>query len=255
LIFNLSGREYDYDKFDNRVIEFSFPDHHSPPLEILFKIVLTMNKFLNEKVGNTIIVHCLGGKGRTGTVIACYLVYAKIFKDVNLALEHFALKRSSTKKGVVQQCQLRYAQYFNSILQSKTKPDFRKTLFLDKIILTSVPLWSKKSNEKRSRPVVEIYSSHHYPKKLLFSSSSKGEINWLTKESGPIIWNIKIPIQSDILVVVCKYKGKEKKNKKIFQVGLHCAFIQTPIEKFKFEDFDAGAYKKKRNERLVFSWI
>jgi hypothetical protein len=36
MIWNLSGRGYDYDKFNNQILEFGFPDHHSPPLHMLF---------------------------------------------------------------------------------------------------------------------------------------------------------------------------------------------------------------------------
>jgi len=32
MIFNLSERKYDYTKFHDNVLEFGWPDHHSPPL-------------------------------------------------------------------------------------------------------------------------------------------------------------------------------------------------------------------------------
>lgn len=36
LVLNLSGRVYNYSKFENRVLEFAWEDHHSPPIHMLF---------------------------------------------------------------------------------------------------------------------------------------------------------------------------------------------------------------------------
>lgn len=65
---NLSERRYDYGKFDNRVFDFGFPDHHSPPLELLFRIISSIHEFLSESESNVAVVHCTGGKGRTGNI-------------------------------------------------------------------------------------------------------------------------------------------------------------------------------------------
>jgi protein-tyrosine phosphatase len=104
---NLSGRKYDYSKFGNMIEEFFFPDHHSPPLEMLFKIVLSMDTFLSVDANNIAVIHCLGGKGRTGTVIACYLMFKGIFSDSVESLNFFASKRSAIHKGVIQPSQIR----------------------------------------------------------------------------------------------------------------------------------------------------
>jgi hypothetical protein len=38
MIYNLSERAYDYKKFHHRIKDFGFSDHHSPPLQLLFKV-------------------------------------------------------------------------------------------------------------------------------------------------------------------------------------------------------------------------
>jgi hypothetical protein len=39
LVLNLSGRTYDYSKLGSRVVDWcSFPDHHAPPLALMFRI-------------------------------------------------------------------------------------------------------------------------------------------------------------------------------------------------------------------------
>ena len=51
---------------------FSIRDHHVPSSETMITILDTIDDEL--KMGHNIYVHCWGGVGRTGIVVACYLV-------------------------------------------------------------------------------------------------------------------------------------------------------------------------------------
>jgi hypothetical protein len=75
-VLNLSEREYDASAFHHRVLELGFPDHHSPPLPLCWTLCLTMHSWLCADPLNVVAVHCLAGKGRTGVVIACYLLFS-----------------------------------------------------------------------------------------------------------------------------------------------------------------------------------
>jgi hypothetical protein len=61
-IFNLSERAYNYSKFEDKVQDWcGFPDHHPPPLALLFRIVKAMEAFLSSDPNNVVVVHCLAG--------------------------------------------------------------------------------------------------------------------------------------------------------------------------------------------------
>lgn len=64
LIFNLSDRKYDYEKFDNKIVEVGFPDHYSPPLDVLMDIVLRIEKWIRDNPRNVAVVHCVVCSGR-----------------------------------------------------------------------------------------------------------------------------------------------------------------------------------------------
>ena len=53
--------------------------------------------FYLESPTNVIVVHCLAGKGRTGTVICCYLMYCGRIKTPEDALQYYSQRRFAIK--------------------------------------------------------------------------------------------------------------------------------------------------------------
>ena len=65
-LYNLSNRAYDYSKFGGQVNTWcGFPDHHPPPLLLLFKIVKHMHNWLLNYEKNIAVIHCLVCKLKT----------------------------------------------------------------------------------------------------------------------------------------------------------------------------------------------
>ncbi len=48
MIWNLSGRPYDYSLFSDMVMEFGWPDHHAPPLATLFKLISALDSYVKR---------------------------------------------------------------------------------------------------------------------------------------------------------------------------------------------------------------
>ena len=55
------------------------------------------NAWLLQDPANVIAVHCKGGKGRTGMVVACLLLRQGIQCDPAVALDFFAAKRKDAR--------------------------------------------------------------------------------------------------------------------------------------------------------------
>jgi protein-tyrosine phosphatase len=75
---------------------------------MLFEIVNSVDSWLIAQSSNIAVIHCKGGKGRTGTIISCSLLYSGHFDSILKAEAHFAKMRSSRELGVTQASQRRY---------------------------------------------------------------------------------------------------------------------------------------------------
>eukprot|EP01102_Stenamoeba_stenopodia_P005954 TRINITY_DN1665_c0_g7_i1.p1 TRINITY_DN1665_c0_g7~~TRINITY_DN1665_c0_g7_i1.p1 ORF type:complete len:612 (-),score=145.06 TRINITY_DN1665_c0_g7_i1:134-1969(-) len=234
-IWNLSEIAYDYSKFNNQVIDFGFPDHHNPPLDLLFKIIYSMDEWLRKHEDNVAVVHCVGGKGRTGTVIACYLLYSNMVGDDPLkALDFFAERRSKKKKGVTQPSQRRYVKYFSEILSEQLRP-FPRPFYFHRLIINGAPNFaSKRSGFK---PCLQIYKTTGGEKRILIYETQpiNGSYPFYAEGSSAIV-NIERLVAGDVLIN-CYHKGKQL-DKKVFRCAFHTAFISDHVAVFSLNDLD-----------------
>lgn len=69
--------------FNFDVLHMPVPDRHAPT----FEQIDACTDFLDEKLsaGRSVMVHCLGGYGRTGTMLVCYLIHCGAKADEALA--------------------------------------------------------------------------------------------------------------------------------------------------------------------------
>lgn len=145
MIWNLSDKQYDYSKFDDNVccVLATFKNKQTNLHRSLNLVFLTttlrlwicclklyspciIGWKLTLRTSQLCIVWCVaeffpfyfayllrkGGKGRTGTVICCYLYFIGLFQDSSEAMEYFAQKRSKIENGVRQPSQRRLVCIF-----------------------------------------------------------------------------------------------------------------------------------------------
>eukprot|EP01080_Neovahlkampfia_damariscottae_P009709 gene9709-1914_t len=144
-LYNLcEGRENDYphDLFKNRVcVDFGFEDHQAPPFHKIEKMCIHVLDWLRKNDENIVVIHCKAGKGRTGLMICCVLIYAGFKPLAEDAMDYYAVERTRDLKGVNIPSQRRYVEYFGKAINEYggIEPYRGQKLKIKKITMNKTP--------------------------------------------------------------------------------------------------------------------
>jgi len=167
-VYNLCSekeRIYDKKKFDGRVSYYAFDDHHPPDFSLIQPFCDEVKAYLDKDDRNRAVVHCKAGKGRTGVMICCYLLFIKQSISAETVLRYYGDKRTTDQKGVTIPSQRRYITYYDAMNREglKYKP---VKLYLKDIVLDPMPNFSNGQSyvyfEVTQRGRRETYVSRHF---------------------------------------------------------------------------------------------
>ncbi|KAL1499580.1 hypothetical protein AB1Y20_011780 [Prymnesium parvum] len=91
---------YPTERFATGVFElFDIQDHTPPSMEQYVHFLNEAAAFASERPSGVIVVHCRGGKGRTGSMVCAWLLFTGVCVDAEDALHLFALERTELTLG------------------------------------------------------------------------------------------------------------------------------------------------------------
>lgn len=151
MVWNLSEDSYDYGAFEQQVVEVRCPGQPSLPLGLLFNTVLLMENWLAADVANVAVVHCRTGRGRTNTLLVCYLLWSGTCSSVDEAMlavqERRGGQRGATQERPISQLmvpsQHRYCLAFERAL-AFDEPPSPLPLLLRRVIVHGVPRFARR---------------------------------------------------------------------------------------------------------------
>lgn len=152
------------------------------------------------------MVHCLAGRGRTGTVITSYLLFAGLCPTITDALVFYAHQRSVTRQGVSQPSQRRSVYYLDAVLRHNVYPK-PKSLRLLRLILGPAPRMSSRGGW---RPLIYLYHYSNCAEEQLFISESSKEKAVFIPENHYCVYDLSkanIEMVGDIVLKVSHIGG------------------------------------------------
>ena len=233
LVLNLSGYVYDIGKFNKVIHRTEWLDHHSPPLELLFELIKIMHEYLLENDEHIIVVNCNAGKGRTGTLICCYLLFCGRFNNIKDTFDYYSLKRFNKGYGVTHASQKRYVNYFYQLITKEEKILFPYVRKIKDIKVSCIPY----DNINQYIPCYIISENN---KKLLDECNNSAYISQ-NKEMNFNKKSINLIVKGDILIELFHKNTFNKE--KLGRIAFNTAFIEKDIKEIKFHKKDIDPYK------------
>lgn len=214
---------------------------------MLFTIVKSIDGWLQVDPENVAVVHCKGGKGRTGLVICCWLIYSAICLHPDEALTMFAEKRSSTGRGVKQPSQKRYIEYFYSLLITDI-PVMTRVMGVKRVMIgpfsegteLSLDIITYEGTNKENL----VFSGVSKCDETSPSGESFGALPEKSAAGGDkrmIVFNVNSNVARDVLISV------KRKKKNFFHLNFNTMFSQATkhtrqILPSEFDKYDAKAH-------------
>ena len=113
---------------DKKVGLFPFNDHAPCPIKLILDFCIDICLYLTVNPKGVAAIHCKAGKGRTGVMIVCYLIFSGLCQTTDEALTHYASQRTLNNKGVTIPSQIRYIKYFETYLSANYERPFMRCI-------------------------------------------------------------------------------------------------------------------------------
>lgn len=237
LIINASNRNYDFSKFNNNVISMNWPNHYPCPFEAFVRASVDILFYLQQNSNNVVAVHCLAGKGRTGSLVNAILYSSGLFKSIEEANLYYKSKRNVLVSYV---SQIRYMKYYESFFDNGCSVMNFKPRVVEKFSITTSKweFWFDKffilsfiDFSKNDLVLAEIVIDGNAVKKK-YDAELKTDV-YVYKEK---INNWALPQATEILVTLKDY-GLAFTNK-LFRVNFSMLMVRDKTLKFRLSDLD-----------------
>lgn len=167
---------YDASKFQGRVMHFPLyaffiiyflfsDDHNCPNFDDMEVFCKDVAKFLLEDPLNIVAIHCKAGKGRTGLMIAVFMLFANVWETPQQALSYYAFARTKNMKGVTIASQIRWVYYYHKYMQLRSVGKYLPPAVPKRLVRMVIgPKAPEFDSVKITNQGVVYTSNNHFPK-------------------------------------------------------------------------------------------
>ncbi|KAM4629871.1 tensin 3-2 [Polymixia lowei] len=121
LLVNLSERNDSLTQMNHKILDTGWVDFLAPNLDQICSVCTTMENWLQTHPKHVLVLHCRGGKGRIGVMVASYIHFTNISASAGLSLDHYAMRRFYNDKvsALMTPSQKRYVWMLGSLLKGE----------------------------------------------------------------------------------------------------------------------------------------
>uniref|UniRef100_A0A8P4KJ85 Tensin 3 n=1 Tax=Dicentrarchus labrax TaxID=13489 RepID=A0A8P4KJ85_DICLA len=119
MLINLSQKNDTLTQMNHKVLDTGWVDLLAPNLDQIFSVCTMMENWLQSHPKHVLVLHCRGGKGRLGVLVASYIHFSNMSASADLSLDHFAMRRFYNDKlsALMTPSQKRYVWMLGSMLK------------------------------------------------------------------------------------------------------------------------------------------
>eukprot|EP00053_Salpingoeca_punica_P016128 m.150745 g.150745 ORF g.150745 m.150745 type:complete len:850 (-) comp16887_c0_seq2:211-2760(-) len=227
-VFNLCTEcSYSTEEFKNRVAWYPFADRSVPLIDQLRTFCLDVDQWLKQHPENIAAVHCDDGRGRTGTMVASFLLHSKTSPSAREAITAFNDVRTSDGKGLTVASQLRYVSYYELVI-SRGLPAV-VTKCLSKISLKTMPRFEPKGG---CNPYFLIYCNNE----LVYNSKpASGPVSFY--KNMDVSFMPSATVEGDVRLEMHDSEASGE-DEEVFRIWFNPAFIAGEQVRFGLKDLD-----------------
>lgn len=246
VVWNLSGKKYNYEELQGQIIEYDFPARPIPPFSALKEIAGAIRTWIDEDDSNVAVIHDISGR-RSATVVACVLeMFAHYPRETGMRVVTSQLGPAG--KSLVGS-QIRYHTYFCDYL-ANPEADRSKELYVQRVIMNGVPDFtypdklSTSDNEASCVPFMRILNSTGLE---LGASDVPTSPVCRLDESISFVPARPTRVQGDIIIrFFHRHLGVEEATEvAMFALCFHVGFVREMVLRFKYSEIDGTKWNPR----------
>jgi len=253
VLYNLcEEKKYDNTLFHHgKLASCPIEDYSVPDLAVLLEVFPKIKAHLESADDAVVGIHCMGGRGRTGTFVSMLLIYLGLFKNAEDATKYFKSRRAPHDdefRGVETDEQFRHVEYFARILQefNGTIPFQTKNLKPKQIVIKDAAI-------KKAEQTWEIIFNRG--KEKLYTKTVVDEKDFTVANGSTIVAlnDFNSPLKNEITVEFYSYdkNNQDKSAKNGFKTYFHAGLL--PVIGKKMETVNNNIWKDAGIEiKLVY---
>ncbi|KAK1896302.1 Tensin-3, partial [Dissostichus eleginoides] len=233
-LINLSQKHETLTQRNHKILDTGWVDHLAPDLDQMVSVCSTMKTWLKTHPKHVLVLHCRGGKGRLGVLVASYIHFSNMSASADLSLDHFAMRRFYNDKLSAQMTpsQKRYVWILGSTLKGALRMCPSPT-FLLCVVLHGLP---KIKPDGACCLFLRVYQSLQ-----AVCTSAVYHVNAAQTDRLYFVLQPAQLLKGDIMVVCYDKNSRSASRQVVFRLQFHTGLVHGHTLTFSKADLDCAS--------------